>query len=236
LDENLGTVVTNVLKYGSKYADDALKYGLNKVDDAGKYIGDKINKFKAGRTVTAAEKAAKAARRKEAVERLKKIRSQNRNAFKNKKNKGLGFGTGAALASLTSGGGNSSGSTGDQFKTSYRKLPEIEGRTSSFTQRVGGPTTTIATRDTQLNRKALQQNYQQNENTIQMLKTISEGETKIINFNDGNDISVGYSLAKKIINIYESLNKNNKQAMANMLDESIDNFKKISKFAIDNRN
>jgi hypothetical protein len=242
LNENLGTVVTNVLKYGSKYADDALKYGSKKVDDVGKYIGDKISKFRAGRTVTAAEKAAKAARRKEALETLKRIRSKNRNAFRNKnkgKNKksdrdGLGFG--AALGSLASGSGNSSGSTGDQYKTSYRKLPEIEGRTSSFTQRVGGPTTTIATRDTQLNRKALQQNYQQNENTIQMLKTISEGETKTINFNDGNDISVGYPLAKKIINIYESLNKNNKQAMANMLDESIDNFKKISKFAIDNRN
>jgi hypothetical protein len=238
----LGAAGGAALKYGSKYADDALKYaddalkyGSKKVDDVGKYIGDKINKYKAGRKA-AAEKAAKAARREQQLAKIEKFRKRNKNPFKGKKNKGLGFGAGAALASLTSGGGNSSGSTGDQYKTSYRKLPEIEGRTSSFTQRVGGPTTTIATRDTQLNRKALQQNYQQNENTIQMLKTISEGETKTINFNDGNDISVGYPLAKKIINIYESLNKNNKQAMANMLDESIDNFKKISKFAIDNRN
>lgn len=233
LDENLGTVVTTALKFGSKYA-----------DDVGKYIGNKISKFKAGRTVNAAEKAAKAAKRKEAVERLKTIRSKNRNAFKNK-NKGknkktdgdglalpLGFGAGAAL---TSAGGNSSGSAGDQYTTSRREVARTQGA-SSFTQARAGDYATRRTRDDRLNRNALQQNYQQNENTIKMLKTISEGETKTINFNDGNDISVGYPLAKKIINIYESLNKNNKQAMANMLDESIDDFKKISKFALDNRN
>ena len=103
---------------------------------------------------------------------------------------------------------------------------------SSFTQARVGDYATRQAKDLQLQRKA----FQQNENTIKMLKTISEGEIKTIVFNDGNDISIGYPLAKKIINIYESLNKNNKQAMANMLDESIDSFKKISKFALDNRN
>jgi len=228
----LGAAGGAAIKYGSKYADDALKYA----DDAGKYIGNKINKFKAG----AAEKAAKAARKEQRLAKIEKFRERSRNPFKNKKNKksdrdGLGFGAGAAagaaLGSLASGGGGA----GDQYTTTRRELARPSGE-SSFKQARVGDYATRRTRDDRLNRNALQQNYQQNENTIQMLKTISEGETKTINFNDGNDISVGYTLAKKIINIYESLNKNNKQAMANMLDESIDNFKKISKFAIDNRN
>lgn len=233
LDENillkaLGTAGGAALKYGSKY-----------VDDAGKAISKTISKYKAGRTVATAERAAKVAKRKEAAERLKAIRSKNRNAFKGKnkgKNKkpdrsGLGFGAGAALDSLTSGSGNSSGAATNPYQTSRREVARTQGA-SSFTQARVGDYATRQAKDTQLQRRA----FQQNENTIKMLKTISEGETKTINFNDGNDISVGYPLAKKIINIYESLNKNNKQAMANMLDESIDDFKKISKFALDNRN
>jgi hypothetical protein len=232
LDENI------LLKALSTAGGAALKYGSKYVDDAGKAISNTMSKYKASRAAAAAEKATKVAKRKKEVEGLKKIRSQNRNAFKNKnkgkKNKktdrdGLGFG--AALASLASGGGNSSGSTGDQYTTTRREVARTPGE-SSFKQARVGDYATRQAKDNQLQRRA----FQQNENTIQMLKTISEGETKTINFNDGNDISVGYPLAKKIINIYESLNKNNKQAMANMLDESIDNFKKISKFAIDNRN
>ena len=220
----------------------ALKYG----DDAGKAIGKyaddagkAISKWRAGRVVSAAEKAAKATRRQKALEKLNKIRSKNKNAFKGKnkgKNKktdsaGLGFGTGAALSSLSSGGGGSSGSPTDQYTTSRREVARTTGA-SSFTQARVGDYATRQAKDLQLQRKA----FQQNENTIKMLKTISEGEIKTIVFNDGNDINIGYPLAKKIINIYESLNKNNKQAMANMLNESIDSFKKISKFALDNRN
>jgi hypothetical protein len=246
LDENillkaLGTAGGAALKYGSKY-----------VDDAGKAISNTMSKYKAGRTAAAAEKAAKAARREQQLAKIEKFRTRNKDAFakrnkitrdrknpfknknkgKNKKKDGdglaLGFGAGAAL---TSAGGNSSGSAGDQYTTSRREVARTQGA-SSFTQARVGDYATRQAKDTQLQRRA----FQQNENTIKMLKTISEGETKTINFNDGNDISVGYPLAKKIINIYESLNKNNKQAMANMLDESIDDFKKISKFALDNRN
>ena len=234
LDENLG-LIKAVGGAALKYGDDAGKTIGKYADDAGKAI----SKWRAGRVVSAAEKAAKATRRQKALEKLNKIRSKNKNAFKGKnkgKNKktdsaGLGFGTGAALSSLSSGGGGSSGSPTDQYTTSRREVARTTGA-SSFTQARVGDYATRQAKDLQLQRKA----FQQNENTIKMLKTISEGEIKTIVFNDGNDINIGYPLAKKIINIYESLNKNNKQAMANMLNESIDSFKKISKFALDNRN
>jgi hypothetical protein len=226
LDENI------LLKALSTAGGAALKYGSKYVDDAGKAISNTMSKYKASRAAAAAEKATKVAKRnKDAFAKRNKIARDRKNPFKNKKNKGLGFGAGAALASLASGGGNSSGTTGDQYTTTRRELARPSGE-SSFKQARVGDYATRQAKDNQLQRRA----FQQNENTIQMLKTISEGETKTINFNDGNDISVGYPLAKKIINIYESLNKNNKQAMANMLDESIDDFKKISKFALDNRN
>lgn len=226
-----------------------MKYGSKLIDDAGKAI----SKWRAGRTAATAEKVAKAAKKEKQLAKIEKFKTRNKDAFakrnkiardrrnpfkgKNKgKNKkpdsaGLGFGTGAALSSLSSGGGGSSGSPTDQYTTSRREVARTAGA-SSFTQARVGDYATRQAKDLQLQRKA----FQQNENTIKMLKTISEGEIKTIVFNDGNDISIGYPLAKKIINIYESLNKNNKQAMANMLDESIDSFKKISKFALDNRN
>ena len=136
-----------------------------------------------------------------------------------------------ALSSLDGYNSNNSSPSNTNYQTQRREIGRTSGE-SSFKQARVGDYATRQARDTQLQRKA----FQYNENTISLLKTISEGESKVISLNDGNDINVNHTLAKKIINIYESLNKNNKQAMANMLDESIDNFKKISKFALDNGN
>jgi hypothetical protein len=246
LDENL------VLKALGAAGGATIKYGSKKVYDAGKAISNTISKYKAARAAAAAEKAAKAARREQQLTKIEKSRTRNKDAFakrnkdakdsrnlsknknKDKNKKADRDSLGATLGSLVSGGDNNSSiAATNSYQTSRREVAKTPGE-SSFKQARVGDYATRQVKDTQLQRKAFQ--YQQNENTIQMLKTISEGETKTINFNDGNDISVGYTLAKKIINIYESLNKSNKQAMANMLNESIVNFKKISKFAIDNRN
>lgn len=240
LDENaIAKGIVTALKYGAKYADDAVKG-----------VSNTVSKYKANRAAAAAEKAAKAAKKEKQLSKIEKSRTRNKEAFKERnkiardKNalRGKKPGrlrrigdalAGAAAGDALSGNSNNNQSADNEYKTSRREVARTPGE-SSFKLAKTGDFATRAAKDAQLQRKAFQ--TQQNENTIKSLKTISEGETKSISFADGNNIDVGHPLAKKIINIYESLNKNNKQAMANMLDESIDNFKKISKFALDNGN
>jgi hypothetical protein len=232
------------LKYGSKYADDTIKG-----------IGNAIKDFKVGRAAATAEKeaaaAAKIAKKEKQLAKIDKFRSRNKDAFakRNKiarnKNvlKGKGnkpgllrrmasnlskIAAGARLASALSGDGSSSSDS--NYQTQRREVGRTSGESSFKTNARVGDYRSRELKDAQLQRKA----FQQNESIIKSLKTISEGEEKNITLRDGNSIDIGYGLATKIINIYESMNKNNKQTMANMLEENVDNFKKIGQFAIDN--
>lgn len=68
---------------------------------------------------------------------------------------------------------------------------------------------------------------------IDTLKTLSECQSEsIITFDDGNKYKVNSSVAKKIVNVYESMNKKNKKKMEKMLSESVDSFSKVMNFAI----
>lgn len=49
---------------------------------------------------------------------------------------------------------------------------------------------------------------------------------------DGNLIKINNRIAKKVINLYESLNKDNKEKIKNMINEDITSFKKVINFAI----
>jgi len=241
LDEGLaGAVIGTIAKYGPKVAKAVGKYA----DDAVKGVGNAVKDFKAGRAVATAEKeaaaaskAAKVAKREEALNRLKRIRSKNRNALRSKNLKKTRSGlagnaarlaAGAGLASALSGDGSSSSSSGDaSYQTQRREVGRTSGESSFKTNASRYDPREIA--DKKLQRKAFQ-----TESIIKELKSITEGQEKNITLRDGNSIDIGYGLATRIINIYESMNKNNKQTMANMLEESVDNFKKIGQFAIDN--
>lgn len=69
------------------------------------------------------------------------------------------------------------------------------------------------------------------ENTIDYLKNINESEN--IKFEDGTVLLVTPNMAKKVLGVYESLNKQNKQQMANILSEDKNSFLKIVNFALD---
>lgn len=68
---------------------------------------------------------------------------------------------------------------------------------------------------------------------IDTLKTLSECQSEsVITFDDGDKYKVNSSVAKKIVNVYESMNKKNKKKMEKMLSESVDSFSKVMNFAI----
>jgi hypothetical protein len=139
----------------------------------------------------------------------KKVRDYSR-----KRKARLAAASGVAAGS-TGGSPSSSSTTPDKQHTTTRREVARTSAEDSARQRASGD---YATRS-----------------TVKALKSIQEGAEKILTFRDGSQISVNHLLAQEIINIYESVNKNNKQLMANMLDESLDSFKKVSKFAVSNR-
>lgn len=66
---------------------------------------------------------------------------------------------------------------------------------------------------------------------IKYLKNLDESDQ--IKFEDGSVLLVTQNMAKKVVGVYESLNKTNKQQMLNLLSEDKDSFIKIVNFALD---
>ena len=61
---------------------------------------------------------------------------------------------------------------------------------------------------------------------------VSEGITEMqLNIGE-NPITINNTIAQKIVSVHESLNKDNKKQMENMLSESVESFKKIVNFAV----
>ena len=75
------------------------------------------------------------------------------------------------------------------------------------------------------------------ESTISVLKNMIKNEEtqKEIIFPD-NSVTINSRIARKVVSVYESLNKNNKKDMENMLNESISSFRKVINFAIKAQN
>lgn len=91
---------------------------------------------------------------------------------------------------------------------------------------VGTVRTAIDARDTSLLRKSMQRN----ESVLNMLYNINENEEKAIEI-ASESVVINNTVAKKIIGLYESVNKSNKEKIETMLNESVDSFKKIASFA-----
>jgi hypothetical protein len=92
----------------------------------------------------------------------------------------------------------------------------------------GGSTTGYEKRADNKYRKSLEQPVSES------IKLVAEGKLDSCDLNiENNSVIINTSLAKKIDNLYESLNVTNKRKMKKMLDEGkIDSFKKIVSFAV----
>lgn len=78
------------------------------------------------------------------------------------------------------------------------------------------------------------QGYYRESTNLSKIKTIVENKTKKdeITFQDGKSVEITERVAKKILGIYESLNKDNKKNLEKMLNEDIVSFRKVVNFAI----
>lgn len=73
----------------------------------------------------------------------------------------------------------------------------------------------------------------ENISNIDRMKTIKEDtEDCTLVFEDGNKYNITSTVANKIVNVYEAMNKKNKKKMEKMLNESIDSFNKVMNFAV----
>jgi hypothetical protein len=70
----------------------------------------------------------------------------------------------------------------------------------------------------------------QNENVLVKLKGLRENQELNLTIGDSS-VVINNTVANKILSVYESVNKENKQRMESMLNESIDSIKKIIDFA-----
>lgn len=147
---------------------------------------------------------AKRAARKKALERLNRMKSKNKNAKGSRRSR-----RGDLIDLDYNAGGNSpagSSSTGSQ---SYKKAIESPF-TSQLKPNLSGPQYRVGTdapndpaTARRLQKQFYSQQQQQNESTKVDL--------------DGNLFEINNNIAEKLINVYESLNNNNKQKMVDML-------------------
>ena len=86
--------------------------------------------------------------------------------------------------------------------------------------------TGVSARDAMLYRRSLQ-----NENMILKLKTIDENNHLTITMGD-DSVIINNTMADKILNIYENVNRKNKQKIEKILSEDINSIKKFISFAV----
>ena len=73
----------------------------------------------------------------------------------------------------------------------------------------------------------------QKESVITTLKSMVEENVSEMQLNiSESSIKINTTMAKNVVDVYESLNKDNKKKMEDMLDESVDSFKKILSFSV----
>lgn len=214
LNEWVGPAVKGAIAVGGKVLSGARSYISKKMAEKGASATKAIDKFKAGRDLAKADRTAKLAKREKALDRLKTIRSKNRNAFKGKKRSRLGGAArlGAAAADLASAVG-SSGTGTNEPKYFTPMNPKLQATTVGPKKEGGADSR--AERERQAAFKAS--------------KAMTQNESVDL---DGNVFELNNKAATKVKTLYESLNKKNKKKMVEMMKESNDSLQKVISFAV----
>lgn len=85
--------------------------------------------------------------------------------------------------------------------------------------------TGVSARDAMMYRRSLQQN----EGVLTKLKNVTEGQNLHLTLGD-DSVIINKTVANKILTVYESVSKENKKKIEDMLNESVDSVKKIINF------
>lgn len=229
-----------IARGAARYAP-AIGRGLSKLKDK---IKDKVlnstKKIDDTKTISKDGKitdAGRLARREKAAERLSRIKNSRKPGWGRKAlragRRGLG-----GLGALAAASGDSDNSRSQSSKPSY-KMDRNSGdyqfnlkptTSSSFDTRRQGADA-IAARDAQLSRKANQAILK--ENVIDTIKNMVKNDISesTLAYNE-REITINNTVAKKLLSIYESMNRENRKKMEDMLNESAVGFNKILTFAI----
>lgn len=144
-------------------------------------------------------------------------------------------GKGASLASAALSGSSDSKSSESVFKPTQGGYGFTPGTSSTAQTAVGGPgqRSTVSGQEIAANRKLFGVSES---NNLDVLKMIVENNIthKNIQFGD-TSVRVNNRIAKKVLTIYESLNKKNKKKIEKMLNEDAGSFKKVINFAVNNK-
>ena len=113
---------------------------------------------------------------------------------------------------------------------SYKRKvdPARFGNIRVSTNRPSGNTdvrTGVSARDAMMYRRSLQQN----EGVLTKLKNVTEGQNLHLTLGD-DSVIINKTVANKILTVYESVSKENKKKIEDMLNESVDSVKKIINF------
>ena len=149
---------------------------------------------------------------------------------KGRKRLGLAAAAGAAGAGGAGGGSGNGSNASDSSSTVNHKFGNINV-VKSGPKRVD-PNAAQDQRDKRLNRQS-QQTMLKESNVLDTIKSIVENDIseQTIRFNQ-NEITINNTVAKKLLNVYESVNKTNKKKMEQMLNESATSFNKVLTFAV----
>jgi hypothetical protein len=163
----------------------------------------------------------------------KATKGSGKGAGKGKASKGrmglagtIGAGIGAAASG---GGGSGSGSNASNTSSAVNHKFSLKPSTSSSVK----DTSIKSTRDERERQANLKMALRTESNVLNTIKSIVENDIseQTIRFNK-NEITINNTVAKKLLNVYESVNKTNKKKMEQMLNESATSFNKILTFAV----
>jgi hypothetical protein len=104
---------------------------------------------------------------------------------------------------------------------------------NSFDTNKADPNAARKARQLTLDTQAQQSMIQKESNVLDTIKSIVENNIseQTIKFNE-NEITINNTVAKKLLNVYESVNKTNKKKMEQMLNENATSFNKVLMFAV----
>ena len=142
------------------------------------------------------------------------------------------IGTGIGAAAGGGGGGSGSGSnTPDTSSTRNYNFSAKPSTSSSFVNRASS--TNAIEKRRQTANDQLTKSQTNESSVLDTIKSIVENDIseQTVRFNE-NEITINNTVAKKLLNVYESVNKSNKKKMEQMLNESATSFNKVLTFAV----
>jgi len=144
---------------------------------------------------------------------------------------GLAAAAGAGIGAEAGGGSGSGSSAADRSTLPTYNFSTKPQTSSSFANKASS-NASQERRDAILNRKS-QAAMIRESNVLDTIKFIVENDIseQTIQFNE-NEITINNTVAKKLLNVYESVNKTNKKKMEQMLNESATSFNKVLTFAV----